>query len=264
MIKKIHHLDCGSFCPHLGQQLFGVDHFCCHCLLIETDQRLILVDTGLSELYLQQNSDFFRKFINNPDFKPQQSALMQVCKLGYKADDVTDIIATHVDQDHVGGIPDFKKARIHMHYKEKNYLDPNYVDKMKRFSRVYFQNGNEIVTYDDFGQDWNGFQSVRMFEGIDDEIFLVPLVGHSAGHSGVVIKQGQQWLFHAGDAYFIQEDLSPNILDKNMKSEIFQSVLAEHNKHRLENQKKLSELLQQNSNVRLINSHDPRYLISNS
>lgn len=37
---RIHHLNCVSTCP-LGGRL------CCHCLLLETQQGLVLVDTGL-------------------------------------------------------------------------------------------------------------------------------------------------------------------------------------------------------------------------
>jgi hypothetical protein len=51
---RIHHLNCGSLCPLGGRLLGGAGSplspalMCCHCLLIEGDDRLILVDTGLS------------------------------------------------------------------------------------------------------------------------------------------------------------------------------------------------------------------------
>jgi hypothetical protein len=50
---RIHHLNCGSLCPR-GGKLFGGSGgplsptpMCCHCLLIESDDGLILVDAGL-------------------------------------------------------------------------------------------------------------------------------------------------------------------------------------------------------------------------
>jgi glyoxylase-like metal-dependent hydrolase (beta-lactamase superfamily II) len=50
---RVHHLNCGSMCP-LGQRLIngegrwlGKAQMCCHCLLIEGRNGLILVDTGL-------------------------------------------------------------------------------------------------------------------------------------------------------------------------------------------------------------------------
>ncbi|RZL98332.1 MAG: MBL fold metallo-hydrolase, partial [Sphingomonas sp.] len=48
---RIHHLNCGTCCP-AGGRLFdgytphGAAHLVCHCLLIETDAGLVLVDTG--------------------------------------------------------------------------------------------------------------------------------------------------------------------------------------------------------------------------
>ncbi len=50
---KVHHLNCGSMCP-LGRRLLSGEggwlapaNMCCHCLLIEGRNGLILVDTGL-------------------------------------------------------------------------------------------------------------------------------------------------------------------------------------------------------------------------
>ena len=33
-------------------------------------------------------------------------------------------------------------------------------------------------------------------------MLLVPLAGHSRGHTGVAIRTGEGWLLHCGDAYF--------------------------------------------------------------
>ncbi|MGM7388810.1 MBL fold metallo-hydrolase, partial [Acinetobacter baumannii] len=49
MIHKIHHLKCGSMCP-VCAPLFGQRgwkaEIVCHCLLVETDRGLVLIDTG--------------------------------------------------------------------------------------------------------------------------------------------------------------------------------------------------------------------------
>ena len=49
---RIHHLNCGSLCPH-GRRLINGDGglfeqgtVVCHCLLIEADDGLGIVDTG--------------------------------------------------------------------------------------------------------------------------------------------------------------------------------------------------------------------------
>ncbi len=73
---RIHHLNCGCMCP-LGGRLFdgrsrGVyAHIVCHCLAVETDAGLVLVDTGfgprdfrnpverLSGLFVEMNNIVF-------------------------------------------------------------------------------------------------------------------------------------------------------------------------------------------------------------
>src|SRR5438477_8861370 len=49
---RIHHLSCGTMCPFGGRlwdgrtQVLGPAEIVCHCLLIETEVGLVLVDTG--------------------------------------------------------------------------------------------------------------------------------------------------------------------------------------------------------------------------
>ena len=49
---RVHHLNCGTLCPHGRRLLAGEGGLLepatvvCHCLLIETDDGLVLVDTG--------------------------------------------------------------------------------------------------------------------------------------------------------------------------------------------------------------------------
>jgi glyoxylase-like metal-dependent hydrolase (beta-lactamase superfamily II) len=49
-----------------------------------------------------------------------------------------------------------------------------------------------------------GFEAVRDLDGLPPEILLVPLAGHTWGHSAVAIDTGDGWLLHAGDAYFFR------------------------------------------------------------
>ncbi len=37
---------------------------------------------------------------------------------------------------------------------------------------------------------------------------LVPLFGHTLGHCGVAVRQGDRWLLHAGDAYYLRVQLA--------------------------------------------------------
>ncbi len=69
-------------------------------LLIETDNRLILIDTGMGR---KQNEKYYSyRFLFGED-----SLENAFHKLGYQFDDVTDVIFTHLHDDHCGGAVKF-------------------------------------------------------------------------------------------------------------------------------------------------------------
>jgi len=66
------------------------------CLLIDSGNRLMIIDTGLGR---KQSEKFYTfKFIFDED-----SLENGFRDLGYKFEDVTDVILTHLHDDHVGG-----------------------------------------------------------------------------------------------------------------------------------------------------------------
>ena len=50
-----------------------------------------------------------------PSLDPAETAIEQVKQLGFAPDDVRHIVLTHLDRDDAGGLPDFPKAKIHVH-----------------------------------------------------------------------------------------------------------------------------------------------------
>lgn len=66
------------------------------CLLIETEDRLILVDTGIGN----KNHDQFIKY-----YSPKDTHLLvdNLRQKGFSASDITDVILTHLHFDHAGG-----------------------------------------------------------------------------------------------------------------------------------------------------------------
>ncbi|WP_341530547.1 hypothetical protein WKK05_15475 [Nostoc sp. UHCC 0302] len=63
----IHHLNCGCMCP-IGGALFDgfsrglVANLICHCLLVETNQGLVLIDTGFGQRDIQAPSSRLSPF----------------------------------------------------------------------------------------------------------------------------------------------------------------------------------------------------------
>jgi len=96
---KVHHLNCGSFCPH-APILNEITH--CHCLLIEDKNQLILIDTGIGK---RSSNILMEAQASIAGVKHDQflSAKEQIVELGFKTEDVRQILVTHLDYDHSAG-----------------------------------------------------------------------------------------------------------------------------------------------------------------
>lgn len=87
------------------------------CLLVVTDDKRILIDTGMGD---KQSEKFFKHYYPNGN-ETLESSLKEN---GFGTDDITDVIITHLHFDHVGGavkydenknlIPTFKNATYHV------------------------------------------------------------------------------------------------------------------------------------------------------
>lgn len=67
------------------------------CLLIETDGKLLLIDTGAGN---KQDAKFFGYY----DIDPANTNLVDAIRAaGYAETDITDVLLTHLHFDHVGG-----------------------------------------------------------------------------------------------------------------------------------------------------------------
>lgn len=204
---KIHHLDCGCMCPFLGKIFPSIlpKKFCCHVFLVETGNKLILVDTGLGTQDCANPSRVGpTRFLFNFQLRREESAVEQVKKLGLNPEDVTDIILTHLDCDHASGICDFPKATVHVSSLEMSTAKKQEFHHRWRYRTHYLkEHGRWKLIESSNGGLWHGLEGVQEFQPAP-EILLVALPGHTPGHTGVAIPQGDQWLLHAGDAYYCQ------------------------------------------------------------
>ena len=113
-ITRVHHLNCGTMRP-LGRQLSAVmpRDLVAHCLLVERPDGLTLVDTGIGVADVQQRAARLGRafmLLVGPVLDPAETASAQVSALGFAPGDVTDIVLTHLDPDHSGGLADFPHA----------------------------------------------------------------------------------------------------------------------------------------------------------
>ncbi|MBN6034839.1 MBL fold metallo-hydrolase [Amycolatopsis sp. 195334CR] len=264
---KVHHLNCGTFRPTGGRLVDGQGgpihraRLVCHCLLVETADGLVLVDTGLGLQAVERPGPWMgpsRRLLSAAPTRAE-SAARQVTELGYALGDVRDIVLTHLDFDHAGGLADFPHATVHVFEREHRALTaPANAAERLRYRKVQFEHGPKWKTYTEPGEDWFGFTAVRELAGLPPEILMVPLAGHTLGHTGVAVDTGDGWLLHAGDAYFFHGQLNPGQPHCPPVLTAFQNLTQTDRRARLENLGRLRELAAGHHNeVTVFSAHDP-------
>jgi glyoxylase-like metal-dependent hydrolase (beta-lactamase superfamily II) len=237
---------------------------CNHCLLIETNDGLVLVDTGfgLDDVANPRTrlSKFFLSLLS-PDFREDMTAVRQVERMGFRAQDVRHIVLTHLDFDHAGGLDDFPHARVHMLQQERDIAlaQKTWLDR-QRFRPQQWQGTqqNWTVYPGSAGEPWYGFAAVRRLEGLPPEILMVPLPGHTLGHAGVAVRHDRGWLLHTGDAYFHRGEMDTTRPHCTPGLRMYQTLMEQDRRARLDNQRRLRELRRRHGNeVRVICAHDP-------
>ena len=265
MSAKIHHLNCGTMCPHgrrlmAGEgSLFENAELCCHCLLIEADQGLVLVDTGMGIRDVREPARLGRIFsaLVRPVLREEETALRRVKALGFKPEDVRHIVVTHLDLDHAGGLGDFPNAQVHVFADELDAaMSPGLRERM-RYCQAQWSHGANWVRHAVEGERWMGFDAIHAIPGLNVDVLLVPLAGHTRGHCGVAVRDGDTWLLHCGDAYFYRGEIeTPPSCPIGLKA--FQSMVQINAAQRLHNQRRLRALNhEQGQGVKLFSAHDP-------
>jgi glyoxylase-like metal-dependent hydrolase (beta-lactamase superfamily II) len=238
----------------------GSGRLVCHCLLVVTDDGLVLVDTGLGTDDLEDPRRLPRTFrvLTRPAYDRAETAFEQVRALGYDPQDVRHIVVTHMDLDHAGGIGDFPWATVHLHDNERRAaLARASLPEKDRYVLAQFDHHEDWQTYSESGEDWFGLKAVRPIAGSMD-IALVPLFGHSRGHSGVAVNTDNGWLLHAGDAYYHHREL--DIIAPHCPTGIglFAKVTQFDAETRRGNVRRLAKLRQRHrGEVSVFCAHDP-------
>lgn len=279
---KVHHLNCGSLLPI--EPLSGPGHpddrraYVCHCLLIEADESdagLVLVDTGFGTPDIERphetiGADFVRWA--EPALDPDETALRQVVRLGYNPSDVQHIIPTHLHRDHVGGLADFPWATVHVGTAEYEFGLEGGMPQAQRAHDPHWSlfdaDGRDPERPGPIGSDehksgingerWFGFDGVHAPDGLPPEILVVPLPGHTPGHTGVAIDTGHGWLLHTGDAYYYGGEINA---DPPAAPEMLDALQASNESSRdlrITNRDRLRALAREHADeVRIVCAHDP-------
>lgn len=259
---KVHHLNCATLEPIFKRLMFGNvpaedRRMICHCLLIESDDGLILVDSGIGMADIQANrlGGMFRR-IAGPHFLVEETAQHQVQALGFKVSDVRHIVLTHLDLDHAGGLSDFPDAKVHVFADEHAAaMNPKAMEKQRYLASQYAHGVDWVLHNEEAGEAWRGLEKVRVLPNLAPELLLVPMRGHTRGHCAVAVDTGDGWLVHCGDAYFHRDEMNAEQPRCPCGLSLFQRVVQVDKTARLGNQERL-RTLGKDSDVTLFSAHD--------
>ena len=235
---------------------------CCHCLLLESAHGLTLVDTGFGLRDVanpaSRLSGFFLTLLS-PEFREELTAIRQIERLGFQASDVRDIVLTHLDFDHAGGLDDFPHAHVHMLAAERDHAlqQKTWMDRQRFRPQQWSYREQWKVYSPGAGEAWYGFDNVRDIAGLGADVLLVPLPGHTFGHAGVAVRQGERWLLLAGDAYFYHREMDFERPWCTPGLRAYQTMLEKDRVARLANQRRLRKLKhERGAEMDLFSSHD--------
>lgn len=264
---KVHHVNCGQMRPYGGRLVDGRGtvlsraETCCHVLVVETGDGLVLVDSGLGlgDVRHPPGSLPLRfRVLSRPTLNPDYTAVRQLRRLGYQPDDVRHIVLTHLDLDHAGGLRDFPHATVHLHADELAAgLDPPTTAERRRYRQAQWAHGPAWSAYRADGERWYGFEAVRDLPGLPPEILLIPLAGHTRGHTAVAVRTADRWLLHAGDAYFFRGEMDPVAPRGTPLLDAFQKLIQVDGAARVGNQHRLRELVRDHGDeITVFSAHD--------
>lgn len=244
-MTEIYHLNCVKIVSPFN------DNVCGHCLLLKEKDRLILIDTGIGlsdtmnpvERIGQELID-----IVGYDFDENLTAVRQIQKMGLDPGNVSDCIISHLDNDHIGGLADFPNATVHVGIEEfENFNSGN-----PRYLKTPLSHMPSIITYGQTDVNWFGFDARRLNAGLEAEVYLVPLFGHTSGHCGVALQVQHKWLFYVADAYYMRAELN----DSRHPVNELASMRADNNDLRIATVDKIRKFVNDYPEIEVFGYHD--------
>ncbi len=173
-------------------------------VLVNHPQAAFLFDTGLGREHAAQfavNGLMHRMLLGYGEVRP---VIDQLAAAGWSSSRIRMIVPSHMHWDHVSGLVDFPNAEVWATPQEQDQAEhgapPAFLrsqfESVKRWRALEFTDGPYV-----------GFErSLDMFK--DGSVVLVPLAGHTAGHTGMFLNlpSGKRYFF-TGDVTWTKEGI---------------------------------------------------------
>ena len=202
------------------------------CLLVETENKLILIDNGIGD---KQEDKFFRHYFLHGNDTLQKS----LSKYGFTPDDITDVFLTHLHFDHCGGSvkwTDLSKTKAEPVFRNATYwcnpshwdwaTQPNPREKASFLKEniLPIQASGQLKMIDKAGEFLPGIE-VMFFYG-HTEAMMLPLI-HYNGRKIVFTADLLPCTYHIGMPWVMSYDVRP--LETMKEKSIFLNKAVEEN-----------------------------------
>ncbi len=247
----LHHLDGGTMRPLAGRFANASGTLICHVVAFETDGGVALIDTGIGAAARRDPRGRLGPIapVLRPDRDPEGTVARQLERLGIGV--VTDVLMTHLDIDHASALDEFPDARVHLHRAELDAALKPAVRERTRYLAANWAHGPHWAPFETTDADWFGFDAVTLLDGA---VMAIPLPGHSRGHTGYAIRDGDGWFLHAGDCFYDAAAITPGARPSRYLR-AFERVAAALPKLLAANHARLTEVAQRDG-VTVVCTHD--------
>ena len=161
--------------------------------LVNTGKQLILVDAGAGTWW---GGGAFGRLAGS------------LRSAGYTPEEVNIVLVTHLHADHVGGLTTqdgrrvFPQADVYVAKADSDFwLSPDIAAKVPKDAQPFFQSAQAIAAPYIKARKWHTFSGS---EPIVDGMQLVPLPGHTPGHTGYEFSSKGQKILFWGDILHAQ------------------------------------------------------------
>jgi glyoxylase-like metal-dependent hydrolase (beta-lactamase superfamily II) len=162
---------------------------------IETNFNAFLIKSGVKNILIDAGAGTL--------FGPAAGNLSKALKeINIKNDDITDIVATHLHPDHIGGMvsetgePVFNNAQLILTQDEYSFWN----------DKDNFKNNpdDQKLPLDVLNAYSNSLNLISGDDDIGSGLSAINLPGHTAGHIGIMISSGNEQFAIAGDIIHAQ------------------------------------------------------------
>lgn len=172
--------------------------------LIEHPRGLVLFDSGIASDAADDPRAVFGEFADAADlsFSREQRVDSQIRALGYRTEDVTDVLVSHSHFDHTGGLHLFPHADFHIGRGDLGYArDP------RPEAAIFFRAADLESTRDYAWSEVTG--DLDLFG--DGTIVLLQMPGHTPGNSSLLVRLPNRNMLLTGDTVHLRSALTEEL-----------------------------------------------------